>query len=540
MKKGVIFCFLFVFIILTIFPSVSALLNATQEKQKVDMAYACLESKVKNVTCSSLTEEERIFVLLSTGQCKTEVLADSSNAGECWPSGNCRIKTTAQAILALDNVGASTSKAQSWLLNQTGGVTELSWFLEIESPNQTSCQIDYASFETFTIDIGSDKKIIGDTGSCLTITEDRYWLEVSPSCFDEEFSISCDKNFLTTLLFKKEGSSTVYVLPKSSSAVAEGTTIEKVNSTCFVQENVCNYEGSLWATLVLDSLDKEVSTFVPYITALKDDKREFLPESFLYFITSSQDYKNSLLSKQKVKKWWLESGNKLYDTALALYPFQKETIQEKTNSKEWLLSTQDANGCWENNVRNTGFILASIWPKTIRSSSSAGGGNGTTTLPGCESNGYYCTTSSICGSNNGDILSDYSCSALYKCCNVEPRQETCAEQGGDICPSSQVCRNGGTVISASGLDFGESCCVEGSCVASSLGGDGENPSTCEASGGTCRTSSCNSGEEESDFYSCGITGDTCCVPSLSSGRSYTWVWILLVLILVLVLALLFI
>ena len=37
MKKGVIFCFLFVFIILTIFPSVSALLNATQEKQKVDI-----------------------------------------------------------------------------------------------------------------------------------------------------------------------------------------------------------------------------------------------------------------------------------------------------------------------------------------------------------------------------------------------------------------------------------------------------------------------------------------------------------------------
>ena len=81
----------------------------------------------------------------------------SSNIGECLLSGNCRIKTTAQAILALDNAGVNTDKAQSWLLNQTRGTTDLAWFLEVESPEATTCTLEYSSL-TFDVTVGADKK----------------------------------------------------------------------------------------------------------------------------------------------------------------------------------------------------------------------------------------------------------------------------------------------------------------------------------------------------------------------------------------------
>ncbi len=533
MKKGVLFCFLFVFLILAIFPSVNAAVNATSEQQKIDKAYSCLNSKTNSsALCNALTPEEKIFTLLANGQCRNEVLSSSSNNGECWPSGNCRIKTTAQAILALNNVGVNTDKAQSWLLNQTRGTTDLSWFLEIESQSPTTCTLEYSSL-TYDITIGDDKKLSGDAGSCLTVDENGYWLRISPSCFDEEFAVSCDKPFLTTTLFKKSDSTTIHVAPQSSSASAGGTTSEKIDSFCFVENNVCTYEGSLWASAVLDSKDKDVSPYMPYLVTLAEDNREVLPEAFLYLINSNTDYRISLLSKQKIKKWWFESGNKLYDTALALYPFQQETLEEKTNSKNWLLSIQDSNGCWENNVRDTAFVLASLWPRNFGGS----GGSGSSTAD-CTTAGYFCTSSSTCSQNNGQILSQFDCSGFNNCCSVEPRQQTCSELGGDICTSSQVCV-GGNDVSSPDLRVGESCCVSGVCQTRSSE-TGGTLSACEASGGTCRASSgCNSGEEESTLYSCDISGDICCVQKTTTPKNYTWIWILLILIILVTLAIIF-
>lgn len=539
MKKSALFGVLFLFLILTVLPFVNAAVNATTEQQKVDKAYSCLNSKTNTTAlCSALTPEEKIFTLLANGKCQQELMNISSNIGECWPSGNCRIKTTAQAILALDNAGVNTDKAQSWLLNQTRGTTDLAWFLEIESSEATTCTLEYSSI-TYDVTVGADKKITGTAGTCLTVDESGYWLRVSPSCFNEEFSVSCDKKFLTTLLFKKPSSSTIHVSPESSSAVAGGTTSEKVESFCFVDSGVCSYEGSLWASAVLDSNDKDVSSYLPYLVTLAEDNRELLPDAFLYFINSNNDYRISLLSKQKVKKWWFESGDKLYDTSLALYPFQQETIEEKTNSKAWLLSVQDANGCWENNVRNTAFVLASLWPRSFGGGGSSGGSPDN--IPSCTTAGYFCTSTSDCSENDGEIFSDsqFACSGLYRCCSVATKKSTCTELGGEVCSSSQECVGGGwTDSSADGLRVGQSCCIGGSCQ-TDTGDGGASISECESSGGTCRTSSCNTDEEASEFYSCDIYSDTCCVEKTTPQRSYTWIWVLLVLIVLTVLGIIF-
>lgn len=532
-QKGLGLIFVLVILSFTII-NVSAQINSTEEQQKVSKAYSCLTDKIQEKQCASLSTEEKIFSLLSIDSCGSELVSVSAptNSGECWTAssgGSCRVKTTAQAVLALDNSGSSTAGAESWLLNQTGTPTELQWFLEIDPSGTASCQVSYSGVSS-TVNIGEDKKLSSNAGPCLVLAQDNYWLRVSPSCYDETFSVSCNQDFLTTLLFRKSNSDTIHVSPESNSAASQGTTTEKVESTCFEENGACSYEGTLWASLVLDSLGHDVSSAFPYLITSAEDNQRFLPDAFLYFITSDTQYRTSILSEQKSNQYWLESGDKLYDTAVALYPFQSEDFKEKTNSKQWLLNTQDSNGCWENNLRDTAFILASLWPKTFT------GGTGTS-IPSCEVSGYYCTSSAACSGSGGEIFSDYSCPSLYNCCSVKPQEVTCPESGGIICSSNQICR-GGDSIGTADLSSGEICCVGGSCEAGT--GGTAQLSECELGGNVCRSFGCND-NEESITLTCSFTGDVCCTqktPS-SGGKSYLWIWILLVLIVFVVIGIIF-
>jgi len=298
---------------------------------EVNDSYACLENKVEG-NCDSLSSEEKIFSLLAIGECKEDVLDDSED-NECWPSSGCTIKTTAQAILALDNVNANVEEAKSWLLSQNTIPANIDWYLEIESTEATTCTIVYSD-DSYSIEIGADKKINTAAGNCLSLSETPYadyWLKISPNCYDNEFDVSCDKSFLTTLLYKSASSpTTIYVSDKTSSSSADGITTEKVDFSCFKQGNTCDYEGSLWATFVMDSLGEDISGYLPYLVTMVEDNSQYLPEAFLYLIDPSDtDYRATLLSEQESSKWWSASGDKYYDTALALLPFQDENPTEK-------------------------------------------------------------------------------------------------------------------------------------------------------------------------------------------------------------------
>jgi hypothetical protein len=509
-------------ILLLILVTSLAVSQETTEIEKVDDAYQCLEDRVDD--CSSLTSEEKIFSLLAINKCKTDVIEDSMNTKECWPSSDCEIKTTAQAILALDNSNSDTEKAEDWLLSQNRTPTELNWYLEIENPGEATCSISYSD-SSYNIRIGENKKISNSAGSCLALAQDNYWLRISPSCYSEEFEVSCDESFLTTLLFKKKTSSTIHVSEKTSSAAAGGTTREKVESFCFEEDGSCDYEGSLWAALVLDSVGKDISSYLPYLITLADENERYLPEAFLYFLTPKTEYRKNILSKQKSNKWWEESGDKFYDTALALYPFQQESPQEKTDSKSWLLDVQDADGCWERNTRNTAFILASIWPKTF---GGEGEGEGEGGLPDCENTGY-CMSRANCEKAGGNIFADYDCpGAFNKCCSVQQIIETCSEMDGDVCASNEACT--GDEVSAAGTNY---CCVDGFCEVVTT----QEASDCEINNGVCRAYGCDSNEEEA-FYTCDVTGNTCCVLK-TDDRSYWWIWVLLILIILVIIGIIF-
>ncbi len=496
--------------------------SVSSDSEKVNKAYDCLDNQIDDKTCDKLSTEEKAFSLLSVGKCKSNLL-DSSTTEGCWSksssSSNCDIKTTAQSVLALDNSGVQVSSESEWLLSQNTSPSNMIWYLQIDSSDEpTSCSITYSGSSYSTI-IDTDKKLTSGAGNCLSLTNEKYWLEISPRCYDNEFEISCDKGFTSNLLFKKSGSSVLHVLDDTNSASAEGTTIEKVDSLCFKSpgSESCDYEGSLWATFVLKSLDYDISPFIPYLITMSDevDNSKYLSESFLYFLTGN--FRGELLSKQKFSKYWDESKDKFYDTAIALMPLKYESPVEKSNSINWLLEpgVQDTDGCWKGNLRNTAFLLYSIWPKENSNRIIK------TSTKDCTENNYYCMSEANC---NGEVFSssEYGCSGVFVCCDTPKIKESCSEKGGDICTSNEVC-SGGSTEDTPGLDSGDSCCVGGYCKDESAPVE---ESTCVSSGGICE-SSCGTGYEQSSAYDCSSALDSCCVKSSTPQKNYTWIYILI-------------
>lgn len=498
----------------------------------VERAFNCLQDAVDG-KCSSLSFEEKVFTVLSLGECKDELKSDS-NDDKCWPKSGCNVKDTALAIWALSNRGGDTEDAENWLLSQNATPEEVSWYLEIETTGEASCKVSYSDLE-YTVTLNEDKTISTDAGSCLSKSTGGYWLRISPSCYDKEFEVSCDEGFLTTLLYKRRDSSVIYVSNDATEASAEGKTSEKVDALCFANAGACDYEGSLWASLILDKRsggDYELSPFFPYLVTMADQNRELLPESFLYLLLGHEDFRNNLLSKQRQSKYWDESGNKFYDTAVALLPFMGSSITEKQGSKEWLLEVQGDSGCFNNdNKRDTAFLLYSLWLEQVPEAE-----DDDDTAPDCEDSGGYCMSGGNCANNR----MDGNCAeGVLVCCSVPAVEKTCESLSGEVCNSNQICAgvSAREDNSASDLSYGETCCIGGVCEI----GAREEESTCETNSGySCRASGCGSGEEEVSYETCDFESETCCRDETKESSSLLWLWItLIILIIIVIVAIIF-
>lgn len=519
MKKSVIFS-LFLFVTLSLFLSNFASAQSEDLKDceagddscKIDNAYTCLNEQIDLKTCARLSSDEKVFSLLSVGECKSEVTGDSKFQTD--------LRYTSLALLG----GASSNSSESWLVSRNRTTDNLDWFLQIETAEPSVCTVSRGSpAQLSTVQIAADKTLSSsDLSSCFSFSSGNYWLEISPTCFNDEVRITCDKSFLTSLLYQRQDSGTIYVSEETHSASPGGETKEKVVSLCFGNAQGCNYEGSLWATLVLNSLNYDVTPFLPYLVTNIDvgTNANYLPEAFLYALTGQ--YGNELLSKQKSDKWWQESAtnDRFYDSALALYALQYDDSLQRQNSVAWLLEeAQEESGCWNNaNVRDTAFLLYSIEPRSSTTGATDSGDD-------CEDAGNYCMSGISCSQAGGDEIDSLSCSGTFVCCDKPKLVETCLEQGGDVCTSAQRCV-GGSVAQASGLSSGEICCISGVCEVPSE----PEESACVASGGTCRIgTSCSSGETESSLQ-CEFSSDICCIQQTGSGISAFWIWLLIVLI----------
>lgn len=510
MKKRVLFMILIVFLILNL-----SLIIAEGNETKINEAYSCLEEKVEG-ECSSLTMEQQIFSLLAIGECEDEIPDDSDYMSDT--------KLTAQAILALDRVNVNTDEAEEWLYSQNATPDNMDWLLQIESTEETTCTINYDGTTSFSIIVNEDKTISEGAGACLTLYPSEiegYWLRISHTCYSYEFEISCNESFSTNLLYKKTGgtgSDVIYVSGDTSTASPEGATTEQVNSLCFTQGTSCDYETSLWAALVLNFKGYDISSYLPYLITMGDEteNQQYLPQSFLYSLTG--DFRGELLSIPLPV-----SNDRYYDTALAFLPFHGETLEEKTSAINWLLDdVQGTDGCWNGgNIRDTAFILYSFWPRTL---GVTGGDDGID----CENAEYDCMSPMSCSDAGGNKLEEYTgCFGTNVCCNKEKLLESCEEQGGEICSSSE------TNCSISDVEASDTseCCL-GSCQTPS------EATECESYGdGSCRTS-CYSNEEEAED-DC-FSGKVCCVEeTVAEKKSYWWVWILIVLIILVIVGIIF-
>ena len=148
------------------------------ESEQVENAYVCLEEQISTRTCADLTIEEKIFSVLSVGECKEELVQDTLLDGKCWSrlksQSACDLETTAKAVLALDSVNMNTTLPKQWLLDQEGVSKDLDWFLQIDNSGSTGemgCSIlvpkqgtSFDPHDEYAFKIGEDKKISSDAG----------------------------------------------------------------------------------------------------------------------------------------------------------------------------------------------------------------------------------------------------------------------------------------------------------------------------------------------------------------------------------------
>ena len=456
--------------------------------EPIDNSYNCLEDKVYG-KCSSLGLEVQSFSLLALSynysfqsECLSPILA-SKDANNCWPKGSCKLKDTALAIIALNSISQDTTASENWLLLKKIKAGDLEWYLEIDSSSQTSCDIlSVSRSETIKITQSADKKLSGNTGSCLELTYNNYWLKINQECLDETFRVSCDKDFLSTLLYKAPASSVWYITNNPQISSPGATTEHSIKFFCF--GSPCDYEGSLWATLALkQTKHSEVSEFLPYLKAFAEDNKQFFPYAFLYKIGASEllDEINNLRDITYLYQKDKIGGEKTtyYYTALALLALGDAASQTKNELIRIIQNKPFEQSCF-GSIRDTAFILWAGFPRTPLSPPS----------PCADINGF-CLTQSECAATRGSVLNGI-CQSGVCCSDKQLNLKTCSEASGFICAEGTSCN--GTLMRANDTS---QCCMgtPGACI--NLPGCVENNNFCLNSELECDIAS---GDLRAEFF----------------------------------------
>ena len=499
--------------------------------EEIDKAYTCLKFGLGDDCGNTASTEQNVFSLLamaydSSTQSDCVDHLEGKKKDDCWGktgSDSCNIKSTAQVILAFDHVGKNVDDYVDWLLSKRKLVDELDWFLEVDANTATSCKIKTNGGNEKTFSIAENKKFTSGSSSCLSRAEQNYYLKIDDDCLDNNFTISCDQDFISTIWYRKQGESTMFISSETHSAPAEGSTEEKINSYCFGTSSSCDYQGSLWAALALGKVGEDTHIYIPYITAMADEteNKKYIPSAFLYMLTNEDDYYAELVDEQKQDKYWEESNDKkFYDTALALLALQDVNIDAVDNSEEWLLGVQETSGCWHsNNLLETAFLLYAGWPKA--STVVVGGGSSRSY---CTDFSYYCTSPGEC--SLADTLGNYYCTGSNICCDTEPLEQTCDEKDGIVCESNQQCT--GSEVTAYDTNY---CCLA-SCQV-------ESDNACQKATYFCKDE-CSSSQEEKTAYAgdCGFQ-EVCCGEIDEKGSPWLLIILLIILIILVVLAIIF-
>ncbi len=504
MKKSVLIVFILIsFLIISNISNLCLVLAQETDEEKVAKAYDWLSDKVRG-KWATLTTEQHAFSLLAfscnnshVSQGKSSLYNKAFNFAtqRCWgggPSrttsgGSCLLKETALAKVALDVIGEDTEKESNWLLSRNmTQTTGIEWYLQIdvERDYDANCSVIYAGQDEKKLFKINDDKTVGflDSDKCFPSVypdiQEGYWFKIRQSgeCYSNTYTIKCYSDAPTVrvaLLYRKSNSDVWHVSSETKSGkpgIPDSTRLEdrpdhlelEVQSYCLANpDGVCDYEGTAWATYVLDRQGKEdANLFVPYLVVFADTNVKYFPESFLYPLTGQERYSDNILVVQQIigidKGYWhiqpFEYG-RVYDTAhAALALTGGEAV---TKAKNYLLENQEANGdlnayndYGEDSVRDTAFALWTLWPNLCP---------GIPTLE-CEAQGpdFTCKeTTEGCGADEIE-MPEFICPADMVCCKwIGGGDIECADVNG-IC--REFCEEDEFEILAIICPDWESCC----------------------------------------------------------------------------------
>lgn len=472
-------------------------------------AYKCLENQTKGRTDLSLAEATFSALALGSYGKLVSQIESYRDSSSCWPKNACKLKETAQVLLAYKRINKENSAIKNWILSKNATSPDLRWFLEIDITNKApaSCTIEYGITKS-TIKILDNMKIQGSAGSCLAIDNSGFMLRINNNCLKNEFKISCDQDFITSVLYQKNTGGTFFVLPDAHATASLGLAKESANGECLRTSGACDYEGTLWATLALQKAGEDTSRFMPYLLALAEDNPKFFPGTFLYILVGGEEQYKKIIQEQKQGKFWeITTGTRFYDTSLAMMALSSTSAGEFDSAKSYLSGIQTKEGCWNSNsIRDTSFILYSGWGKNVPGES--GGGGAVCEIP------YSCENSGECTSTNGTIVEGLECPGVQICCTVAVKKERCEEKGGLICISGKECQDGYVESASDGT-----CCMS-ACI------NIISKESCTHAGGECRIS-CFDDENENTEESCATTEGVCCF-----AKGGLWGWIVLLIILI--------
>ena len=449
---------------------------------------------------------------------------DNSN---CYPAGNCNVKDTALAALALKQSNYDTKPLLDWLNSALTRASVTSWYIQIKTDKAGNCTITYDTNQVKGAYVNGTQKI-------KIANKQVDWINVETDLganLDqpiEQIKVDCsqtnDPGIIISLLRIVQGND-FYIIQESQSSTSNLV----INNACYPQYlgGQCNEEASFYAAYSLKKMNEEVKVS-PYLLDKADSNLE---NAMLYVITGDQKYSDNLISNQNPGGYW--DAESVYVTSFAINALKNTQYRDEVgNATAWIkskqITTDPVNNGSFGDFRSTAVALY-----LALTDSSVSGGPG---LPG----------TSTCGNNlketgeqcdDGNTLSGDGCNSI---CLLESDEAVSCIEDSD-CITGQECINQICVTERCTFDLdcaSDELCdtFTGECKSRIIPdcGDGfcdtltenENscPSDCKFDEPSCGDGFCDTATETPELcpLDCGVTEE----------KNNTWLWALLIILII--------
>jgi len=254
---------------------------------------------------------------------------------------------TSMAILALHKTGNDVEDEKAWLLDrQKRDLRSGQWLIQLLYEGESECKITYDGddFE-FTV---NDTEIVHPSDCSSAIGES--WIDFEDCIADDDaemvetFGVSCLDSVDSSLLFKS--GSDYYIVDQDKPL--------KIENACFYGSNSgCRCSPTQYASWALQELGDRPLT-IPYLRSNCNDR--VIDDAFLYMLTSSSLYSNSLLDGDNARAsdgGWNDDYEKTAMAVIAL----RDSPSSVSASINWLEFWQDPDGSWDQDIATTAKVL---------------------------------------------------------------------------------------------------------------------------------------------------------------------------------------